>query len=122
MASGHLKAPHPKVEQMAAPTSTASPSKIPCQQGAVHRWPNALYAPGTSTNIAVWMGHRSRIAKTWQEGEPGEETLDQRATQPTLDRDPVISDELIGREGPSSGLNEGLGEDAHLEEGQAHLS
>ena len=25
-------------------------------------WPNALYAPGTSTNIAVWMGHRSRIA------------------------------------------------------------
>ena len=69
------------------------------------------------------MGHRSRIAKTWvEEGEPGEETLDQRATQPTLDRDPVISDELTGREGPSSGLNEGLGEDAHLEEGQARLS
>jgi hypothetical protein len=30
-------------------------------------WPNMLYAPGTSTNIAVWMGHRSRIAKTWVE-------------------------------------------------------
>jgi hypothetical protein len=30
-------------------------------------WPNVLYAPGTSTNIAVWLGHRSRIAKTWVE-------------------------------------------------------
>ncbi len=30
-------------------------------------WPNMLYAPGTSTNIAVWMGHRSRIAKMWLE-------------------------------------------------------
>ena len=30
-------------------------------------WPNMLYAHGTSTNIAVWMGHRSQIAKTWIE-------------------------------------------------------
>jgi hypothetical protein len=37
-------------------------------------WPNILYAPGTSTNIAVWLGHRSRIAKTWVEDDgPGEE-------------------------------------------------
>lgn len=33
-------------------------------------WPNALYAPGTATNIATWMMHRSRIAKTWVDGGP----------------------------------------------------
>ncbi len=56
------------------------------------------------------MGYRSRIAKTWlEESEPGEETLDQQATQPVLDQDLVISDELIGREGPSSEPDDGPG-------------
>ena len=34
MASGHLKVPHLKAGQMAAPTSTASPSKIPLPTGS----------------------------------------------------------------------------------------
>jgi hypothetical protein len=34
MASGHLTAPHQKAGQMAAPTSTASPSKIPLPTGS----------------------------------------------------------------------------------------
>ncbi len=38
MASGHQRVPHQQAGHMAAPTSSASPSKIPCQQGAVHTW------------------------------------------------------------------------------------
>jgi len=34
MASGHLRAPHPKAEQMAAPTSSAHPSKYPLPTGS----------------------------------------------------------------------------------------
>jgi hypothetical protein len=38
MASGHLRAPQQQAGQMAAPTSLHHRPKIPCQQGAVHRW------------------------------------------------------------------------------------
>jgi hypothetical protein len=38
MASGRLIAPHQQAGHMAAPTSSPSPSKIPCQLGAVHTW------------------------------------------------------------------------------------
>jgi hypothetical protein len=38
MASGHLRAPHSKAGQMAAPTSMHYRPESPCQQGAVHRW------------------------------------------------------------------------------------
>jgi len=34
MASGHLRVPHQKAGQMAAPTSIASPSKIPLPTGS----------------------------------------------------------------------------------------
>ncbi len=34
MASGHLSVPHKQAEQMAAPTSTASPSKNPLPTGS----------------------------------------------------------------------------------------
>ncbi len=38
MASGQRAAQHKQAGHKAAPTSSASPSKNPCQQGAVHTW------------------------------------------------------------------------------------
>ena len=80
-------------------------------------WPNALYAPGTSTNIAVWMAHRSRIAKTWleprekvsslalrkalleggEEGLPEGVSLGEALDQRILDRFPGLTRDKLAR-------------------------